>query len=86
MENGGGFNAYPAGRSVATAGRVSMSEWDGHEKWARQKSPVVENMRSLKEREEEWRKALEWEIEVVEDVEMIQASAGKDATDKYDCF
>ncbi|KAJ4364619.1 hypothetical protein N0V83_009215 [Neocucurbitaria cava] len=86
VENGGGFNAYAAGRSVATAGRVRMSEWDGHEKWARQKSPVVENMKSLKEREEEWRKALEWEIEVVEDVEMIQASDGKDATDKYECF
>jgi hypothetical protein len=46
VENGGGFNAYPAGRSVATARRVSEGEWASHERWARQMSPVDENMRA----------------------------------------
>ncbi|EOA86258.1 uncharacterized protein SETTUDRAFT_28654 [Exserohilum turcica Et28A] len=30
VHRGGGFNAYPAGRSVATAGRVSGGEWEAY--------------------------------------------------------
>jgi len=59
VENGGGFNAYPAGRSVATAHRVSAGEWATHERWVRQSSPVDENMRLQRQRAEEWSKALE---------------------------
>ncbi|CAO2653688.1 Nn.00g030990.m01.CDS01 [Neocucurbitaria sp. VM-36] len=81
VENGGGFNAYPAGRSVATAGRVSIVEWGGHERWAREKSPVIKNMMILKERADEWHKALEWEKSVAEDPEMTEGSADEDADD-----
>lgn len=75
VENGGGFNAYPAGRSVATARRMSAGEWIEHERWARQNSPVIENMRDLQKRANEWRKALEWEGYASEDSEMTAGSA-----------
>jgi hypothetical protein len=74
VDNGGGFNAHPAGRSVATARRVSDAEWNGHERWARQSSPVDENMRVLRERADEWRMALDWEAGVEEDEEMTEPS------------
>ncbi|KAF2821063.1 hypothetical protein CC86DRAFT_411371 [Ophiobolus disseminans] len=72
VDNGGGFNAYPAGRSVATARRVSAGEWATHESWVRQGSPVVENMRLQRERAEEWRRALDWETVLVDDEEMAE--------------
>lgn len=61
VDEGGGFNAYPAGRSVATAARLSMHEWQRHEIWTRESSLVVEKMKAQRERVEEWRQALEWE-------------------------
>lgn len=72
VDNGGGFNAYPAGRSVATARRVSRSEWEDHERWTKEMSPVEENMRVQRERAEEWMKALEWEEAVDEGGEVIE--------------
>ncbi|KAF1850696.1 uncharacterized protein K460DRAFT_327822 [Cucurbitaria berberidis CBS 394.84] len=86
VENGGGFNAYPAGRSVATARRVSIVEWHSHERWIREKSPVVENMRALKEKVDEWRKALEWEEEAVEDSDETKIFADEYTGDMYECF
>jgi hypothetical protein len=59
IENGGGFNAYPAGRSVATARRVSMVEWAAHERWTRRMSPLNKNMQMQVARAEDWRKALD---------------------------
>ncbi|EMD62260.1 hypothetical protein COCSADRAFT_191549 [Bipolaris sorokiniana ND90Pr] len=61
VQGGGGFNASPAGRSVATAKRVGEGEWAGYEKWVREESDVVKNMRLQQQRAEEWRRALEWE-------------------------
>ncbi|EUC40431.1 hypothetical protein COCMIDRAFT_108826 [Bipolaris oryzae ATCC 44560] len=61
VEGGGGFNACPAGRSVATAKKVGEGEWAGYERWVREESGVVENMRMQLRRAEEWRRALEWE-------------------------
>lgn len=61
VENGGGFNAYPAGRSVATAKKVSSEEWRDHERWTRENSPVDENMKVQKERAEEWSRVIEWD-------------------------
>ena len=72
VENGGGFNAYPAGRSVATAHRVSAGEWATHERWVRQSSPVDENMRLQRQRADEWSKALEWASAPAEDEEMVE--------------
>ncbi|KAJ6199355.1 hypothetical protein J3E72DRAFT_373806 [Bipolaris maydis] len=63
VEGGGGFNACPAGRSVTTAKRVGKGEWAEYERWVREKSGVVENMRVQRQRAEEWRRALEWEDE-----------------------
>ncbi|XP_014554414.1 hypothetical protein COCVIDRAFT_39726 [Bipolaris victoriae FI3] len=63
VEGGGGFNACPAGRSVATAKRVDEGEWAGYERWVREDSGAVENMRVQRQRAEEWRMALEWEDE-----------------------
>jgi hypothetical protein len=74
VENGGGFNAYPAGRSVATARRVSESEWSAHERWVRQGSPVEDNMRIQRERADEWRKALDWEDVVGVEEEMADCT------------
>jgi hypothetical protein len=75
VENGGGFNAYPAGRSVATARRLSAGDWSAHEGWVREMSPVDENMRVQRERAREWRDALEWEpaVAVAEDTEMAES-------------
>jgi hypothetical protein len=67
VDNGGGFNAYPAGRSVATAKRVSREMWEEHERWTREMSPVEENMRVQRAKAEEWVKALEWKEEVVDE-------------------
>tara|TARA_R110002003_G_scaffold296_2_gene18615 strand:+ start:29212 stop:29550 length:339 start_codon:yes stop_codon:yes gene_type:complete len=86
VENGGGFNAYPAGRSVATARRVSLEKWSAHETWVRQQSPVDANMRLQQERAEEWNKALEWKPPVVaEDEEMAEASATENTNNRYAC-
>ena len=61
VEGGGGFNAYPAGRSVATARRVSEGEWAGHERYVRLESLVVLNMREQQRKADQWREALNWE-------------------------
>jgi hypothetical protein len=86
VENGGGFNAYPAGRSVATARRVSEGEWASHESWARQMSLVDENMRVQRERAEEWRRALAWDGSVVVGEGTVEGGEedGGDE-DMYDC-
>jgi hypothetical protein len=81
VENGGGFNAYPAGRSVATAKRVSDVEWAGHERRTREESPVVENMRMQQQRADEWRRAMEWGDGTAEDCEMRGGSAEEDEYD-----
>lgn len=87
VDNGGGFNAYPAGRSVATAKRVSRVEWEGHERWTRQMSPVEENMRTQRERAVEWVKALAWEGENEVGAEVVEAVEKEDSSDvKYDCI
>jgi hypothetical protein len=65
--SGGGFNAYPAGCSVATARRVSEVEWAHHQLWTRQMSPIDENIKVQRRRAEEWQKALEWVPVAVED-------------------
>jgi hypothetical protein len=75
MDNGGGFNAYPAGRSVATAQRVSLGEWIAHEKWVREISPVDENMRIQRGRAEEWWSALDWGVVAVVGDEMSEETA-----------
>lgn len=59
----GGFNAYPAGRSVASSKRVRSGEWEKYLDLAREMSPLEGNMKVLKERAENWRQALEWEDE-----------------------
>jgi hypothetical protein len=82
VDNGGGFNAYPAGRSVATAKRVSPSEWAVHERYTREGSPVIENMRLQQLKADEWRKALEWQEERVQDSEMT----GGSVDDEEECM
>ena len=61
IDGGGGFNAYPAGRSVASSRRVRGEDWQGYEMTARKSSALVERMRGLRERAEVWRRALDWE-------------------------
>jgi hypothetical protein len=78
IENGGGFNAYPAGRSVGTAKRVSGDEWAAHERLVKEESPVVENMRVQQRRAEEWQRALDWVDGATEDCEMRGSSAEED--------
>ena len=75
IENGGGFDAYPAGRSVVTARKVSTDEWHEHERWAKQTSLVIENRKILKEKAEEWQKALEWEDKGSDEHELTEGSA-----------
>ncbi|KAH9871010.1 hypothetical protein J1614_006584 [Plenodomus biglobosus] len=65
VDDGGGFNAYPAGLSVASAKRVTGHKWERHVRSAKDNSPVVENMRGQMERVKQWRRALDLE-EVLE--------------------
>lgn len=60
VDSGGGFNAYPAGLSVASARRVSVDDWKDHERWVKYTSPVEGNISVQRERAEEWAKALAW--------------------------
>ncbi|KAF2623253.1 hypothetical protein BU25DRAFT_401095 [Macroventuria anomochaeta] len=83
VNGGGGFNAYPAGRSVASSRKVSGMEWAEHETLARQVSPLEERMEVMKERAEVWRKALDWkkEDEEHEDTDAEEAAEGGDSMD-----
>ncbi|KAF2472851.1 uncharacterized protein BDR25DRAFT_341655 [Lindgomyces ingoldianus] len=45
VDKGGGFNHYPAGLSNASARRVSEDEWNGHEIYVRENSPLETNIR-----------------------------------------
>ncbi|KAF9693411.1 hypothetical protein EKO04_008583 [Ascochyta lentis] len=58
---GGGFNAWPAGRSVASSRRVSGEQWRGYEAVAREVGGLDERVEGMKERGEIWREALCWE-------------------------
>lgn len=67
--NGGGFNAHPAGLSVASARNVSAEDWGEHEKWVRETSKLEKKIEEQKEKVDEWREALEWEaVEAGEDM------------------
>ncbi|KAF1926898.1 uncharacterized protein M421DRAFT_102033 [Didymella exigua CBS 183.55] len=57
---GGGFNAFPAGRSVASSWKVASEEWEDHMKIAREVGLFEGKMRVLKERAVAWNKALDW--------------------------
>lgn len=59
----GGFNAYPAGRSVASSQQVRPRQWDSYLSLVREMSPLVRNMQALKERARIWQQALQWEDE-----------------------
>ncbi|CAG5152916.1 uncharacterized protein ALTATR162_LOCUS2961 [Alternaria atra] len=59
VKDGGGFNAYQAGHSVSTAGRVSDEEWASHERNTKLCSPMTENIRQQQLRADEWRRVLE---------------------------
>jgi hypothetical protein len=87
VDGGGGFNAYPAGLSVATAGQVRDAEWAVYEGWVREESGVVENMRVQRGRAEEWLRALEWEGECVEEEEeeeMEEVEEMEESGEEYD--
>ncbi|KAF2245453.1 hypothetical protein BU26DRAFT_521895 [Trematosphaeria pertusa] len=94
IEDGGGFNAYPAGRSVASATRVSHVEWKTHEEWASKHTRLIENVRLQRERlendvlelekemEELWREALEDEAggdgDDVKDLDYVPEAGGEE--------
>lgn len=60
---GGGLNAFPAGRSVASVRRVGRGDWVRFGGWAR-RGGLGERMGGLVGRAEVWRGALRWEGEV----------------------
>jgi hypothetical protein len=54
VENGGGFNQWPAGLSCASGDRVTRAEWREHERWIREWSGLRTLRRlRLRERAEE---------------------------------
>ncbi|KAG9195109.1 hypothetical protein G6011_00229 [Alternaria panax] len=59
VKDGGGFNAYKAGHSANTAGRVTDVEWTSHERNTKLYSPMMENIRHQQLRADERRQALE---------------------------
>lgn len=62
---GGGLNAYPAGRSVASARRVSGECWGEYEGWVRENTGLEGGLRVQRGRVEEDVEGLEWEVEEV---------------------
>ena len=86
VDGGGGFNAYPAGRSIASSRKVSVDEWLRHETLARQMSSLSERMAVLKERSEVWRKALDWQVQdgddQLENKDPKKAEEGPDPMDE----
>jgi hypothetical protein len=60
---GGGFNAHPAGRSVASSQRVATEAWEAFSTMAKSLGPLEGNMQVLRDRAEIWRNALGWENE-----------------------
>ena len=63
--DGGGLNAYPAGRSVASARRVSQAQWREYETWAREYTGLVRNVGAQRERMERDVEYLDREMEEV---------------------
>lgn len=63
IADGGGLNAYPAGRSVASAKRVDEGMWAEHERWVEGNTEVERNLRVQRERLEEDVLGLEGEKE-----------------------
>ncbi|KAF2683924.1 hypothetical protein K458DRAFT_389146 [Lentithecium fluviatile CBS 122367] len=75
IEDGGGLNAYPAGRSVASASRLSQREWAAHGQWVLENTRLKANLKVQKDRlrrdvegldaeqDERWREAMESENE-----------------------
>ena len=49
VENGGGFNAHPAGLNTTSARRVTREEWEVHESFARGEGRLDENLRRQRE-------------------------------------
>ena len=49
-EGGGGLNAYPAGRSVASARRVNFQQWEEHEQWVMENTDMIQNWMIQRER------------------------------------
>ncbi|KAF2639585.1 hypothetical protein P280DRAFT_453479 [Massarina eburnea CBS 473.64] len=62
VDDGGGVNAYPAGRSVASASRISVLEWAAHERWTEENTELRENLRVQMERLERDVKGLDDEV------------------------
>lgn len=73
VDNGGGFNAHPAGISVASAKKVSAEKWEEHERLVRETSPLDSKIEAQREKASQWREALEWETGEV-DEEMADAT------------
>ncbi|KAF1997758.1 hypothetical protein P154DRAFT_440468 [Amniculicola lignicola CBS 123094] len=79
VDNGGGFNHYPAGLSNASAKRVSGEQWEEFERYAVANSTLLDTLRMQKdllesvlrdlglEEAEAWREALESESENLDD-------------------
>ena len=81
VDGGGGFNAYPAGRSIASSKRVSVDEWREHEAVTRLISPLGERMSAMKERADIWRKALNCDDED-DDEQTVEINAGEAKEDR----
>ncbi|KAF2014332.1 hypothetical protein BU24DRAFT_433748 [Aaosphaeria arxii CBS 175.79] len=52
IENGGGFNYYPAGRSNSSGDRVTAEEWRNHDAWVRENSDLDGRWEMLRKRVE----------------------------------
>lgn len=78
---GGGLNAYPAGRSVASARRVEGGRWRDWEEWARENTGLVGGVRGLRWRVEEDVRDLEEEMGEVWR-EALESDEGDDSGDE----
>lgn len=83
VADGGGFNAYPAGRSVASVSRVSERDWAAHEKWVSENTGLVENVKIQKERLEIDVSGLEKETEGLWR-DALDSDGGGDGDDEED--
>jgi hypothetical protein len=81
VKDGGGLNAYLAGHSTSSAGKVTDEEWTSHERTTKLDSPMMENIRQQQLRAYEWQRAL-----ALADAKALDENPGGGSTDEAECM
>ena len=81
VKDSGGFNAYLAGHSTASAGKVTDAEWALHERNTKLDSPTMEDIRQQQLRPDERQRAL-----ALADAKALDENLGGGSTEEAECM